>query len=318
MEQGYYEGLTNVNRFNSQLWEIYMNRPTGWLNIKASGLTRPRDDFLQGDLARGVRSEVGHGVYQTNRWGMRDQDYSAMPADGVVRGVLLGFSTVFGWGVGQDETFETVLERRINERLTELSAGKFELLNVAVPGYRPPQQAMALDESLKFAPHLVFYTAAGREQWRSISFLADILEEGVEIPYPELSALIRGAGVKPGMDHSTILKLLKLHEDSLLGWVYSYIAERCAEKGIQAVWIYLPELHPARGDAEEHERARELAAAAGFEIIDLTGIFEGQDVDALSLADWDKHPSAEVHELIADRLYSAIKSRPQVFKLLPL
>ena len=38
MERGYYEGLTNVNRFNSQLWEIYMNRPAGWLDIAGSGL----------------------------------------------------------------------------------------------------------------------------------------------------------------------------------------------------------------------------------------------------------------------------------------
>ena len=248
---------------------------------------------------------------------MRDQDYSAVPSDGVVRGVLLGYSTVFGWGVAQEETFEAVLERRINERLAELSAGKFELLNVSVPGYRPPQQAMALDESLKFAPHLVFYTAAAREQWRSINFLADILAKGTEIPYPELSALIKGAGVVPGMDRPTILKLLKVHEESLLGWIYNHIAQRCAEKGIQAVWLYLPPLHPVRGDEEGYERARELAAAAGFEIIDLSGIYEGQDADALTLAEWDNHPTAAAHERIADQMYTAIKSRPQVFKLPP-
>jgi hypothetical protein len=212
---------------------------------------------------------------------------------------------------------EGFLERRINERLAELSAGNFELLNVSVPGYRPPQQAMALDESLRFAPHLVFYTAAAREQWRSINFLADILAKGTEIPYPELSALIRGAGVEPGMDRPTILRLLKVHEESLLTWIYKHITQRCAEKGIQAVWLYLPPLHPVRGDEEGYESARELAAAAGFEIIDLSEIYEGQDVNALTLAEWDNHPTAAAHERIADHLYTAIKSRPQVFKLPP-
>jgi len=277
-----------------------------------------RDDFLQAELARSFRSETEHGAIQTNRWGMRDQDYAPRPSADTVRGVLLGYSTIFGWGVDQDETFEAVLESRINGRLAELSAGRFELLNLSVPGYRPPQQAMALDESLTFAPDLVFYTAAGREQWNTINFLADILAKDVDIPYPELDMLVKGAGVQPDMDQLTILKLLKLREEALLGWVYNYIAQRCTEKGIRAVWIYLPPLYPTRGEPEERGKARELAKAAGFEIIDLTGIYDGEDVDSLSLADWDKHPNAKAHERIADRLYTFIESRPEAFNLPPL
>jgi hypothetical protein len=177
---------------------------------------------------------------------------------------------------------------------------------------------MALDDALKFAPGLVFYTAAGREQWNTINFLADVLEKGVEVPYPELKALITTAGVKPGMDRTTTLRLLKLHEDVLLGWVYNYIAGECAKGGIRAVWIYLPPAQPTAGEPEERGKARELAEAAGFEIIDLTGIFDGQDLDALTLADWDKHPNAKAHALIADRLYSAIAARPRAFDLPPL
>src|SRR3546814_5248130 len=68
LERGYYEGLTRVNRFNSQLWENYMNRPNGgWLEVRGSGLTRLRDDFLQTELAKGFRSITKHGAIQTNR-----------------------------------------------------------------------------------------------------------------------------------------------------------------------------------------------------------------------------------------------------------
>jgi len=274
-----------------------------------------RDDFLQVDLAPGFRSETEHGAIETNRWGMRDQDYPLLPPDGTVRGVLLGYSTVLGWGVNQDETFEAILEERINDRLAETSGGRFELLNLSVPGYRPPQQAMALDESLKFAPDVVFYTAAGREQWNTINFLADILEKGVDIPYPDLKALIGEAGVQPEMDRPEILKRLKLHEEALLGWVYEYIAQRCAAEAIRPVWIYLPPLFPTAGEPEERGMARELAQAAGFEIVDLTGIFDGEDPVALSLEQWDMHPNAKAHERIATYLYDAIQSRPQAFKL---
>jgi hypothetical protein len=177
---------------------------------------------------------------------------------------------------------------------------------------------MALDDALKFAPKVVFYTAAGREQWNTINFLADVLEKGVQIPYPELKGLIAAAGVQPGMDRTTIVRLLKLHEDALLGWIYNYIVGNCASKGIRAVWIYLPPLQPTAGEPEERGRARDLAEKAGFEIIDLTGIYDGEDVVSLTLADWDKHPNAKAHALIADRLYSAIASRPQAFDLPPL
>jgi hypothetical protein len=318
MERGYYEGLTNVNRFNSQLWEIYMNRPAGWLDIAGAGLTRLRDDYLQTELVRGFRSETEHGVIETNRWGMRDQDYPPVPADDTVRGLLLGYSTVFGWGVQHDETFEAVLEARINARLAETAAGKFEFLNLSVPGYRPPQQVMALDEALHFAPDLVFYTAAGREQWNTINFLADILEKGVTIPYPDLQALIDAAGVKSGMDRATILKQLKPQEEKLLRWVYDRIAQACLKDGIKVGWLYLPPLDPTAGEAQERSRARALAQEAGFEIVDLSGIFDGQDVDALSLEQWDRHPNAKAHEMVATQIYTAIQSKPEAFGLPPM
>jgi hypothetical protein len=315
MERGYYEGLTNINRFNSQLWEIYMNRPRGWLVGSSAELTRLRDDFLQKELARSFRSETEYGSIQTNRWGMRDDDYSLVPPANTVRGLLFGYSSVLGWGVDHNQTFEAILEARINADLAKISSVKFELLNLSVPGYRPPQQAMALDESLKFAPDLVFYTAAGREQWNTINFLADVLEKQVTIPYPDLKALIETAGVRPRMDRTTILKLLKPREDTLLGWVYDYIAHRCVEKGIRPVWIYLPPAMPTASEAEEHDRALALAKAAGFELIDLTGIYDGQDIDSLTLEEWDRHPNAKAHERIATYLYAALHARPEAFRL---
>src|SRR3546814_4445867 len=118
-----------------------MNRPNGgWLEVRGSGLTRLRDDFLQTELAKGFRSITKHGAIQTNRWGMRDQDYAQTPPPGTLRGVVLGYSTVMGWGVEQGETFEAVVEARVSRRLAELAAGGFELMNLSVPGYRPPQQ----------------------------------------------------------------------------------------------------------------------------------------------------------------------------------
>src|SRR3546814_8155527 len=101
---------------------------------------------------------------------------------------------------------------------------------------------MALEEALKFSPHIVFYTAAGREQCNTISFLADILAEGVEIPYPELKQIVAEAGVSPGMSRPDILQRLKPYDETLLAWVYGRIERLCAADGMRQVWIYLPPL----------------------------------------------------------------------------
>src|SRR3546814_12013467 len=81
---------------------------------------------------------------------------------------------------------------------------------------------------------------------------------------------------------------------------------------MRQVWIYLPPLFPTRGEPEERGRARELAEAAGFEIIDLTGAFDGIDVDKPVLEEWDRHPNARAHELIAGRQIGSAACREWV------
>ena len=50
MERGYYENLTDVGRFNSQLWEVYAKKPRNWLEVENAGLKRFVDGFAQVEL----------------------------------------------------------------------------------------------------------------------------------------------------------------------------------------------------------------------------------------------------------------------------
>ena len=63
-----------VNRFNSQLWEVYMQKPAEWLDVKGTGLVRIRGDFLQRDLQPSLVSTDSFSTTSTNARGMRDQD----------------------------------------------------------------------------------------------------------------------------------------------------------------------------------------------------------------------------------------------------
>src|SRR5205823_5725547 len=50
LERGYYEGLLSVDRFNSQLWEVYSKKPSNWLEIENANLKRFVGGFVGGEL----------------------------------------------------------------------------------------------------------------------------------------------------------------------------------------------------------------------------------------------------------------------------
>src|SRR3546814_13640640 len=108
---------------------------------------------------------------------------------------------------------------------------------------------------------------------------------------------------------------LKPYDETRVAWVYGRFERLCAADGMRQVWLYLPPLFPTRGEPEERGRARELAEAAGFEIIDLTGAFDGIAVHTLALEEWARHPNARADEIIAGRIYEAQQVRQGYFRL---
>ena len=164
LERGYYENLLQVDRFNSQLWEVYMKRPANWLDIESGGAEafhhRLRTGRAQAFVH--VRHELS-ARSRINRWGMRDQDYELKPSPGTLRMVLLGPSTVMGWGVGDGATFEALVEKRLNDEAASKPHSKYEILNLAVPGYQPPQQLVCWKRHLASSRTPCSTSATGRE-----------------------------------------------------------------------------------------------------------------------------------------------------------
>jgi lysophospholipase L1-like esterase len=51
-------------------------------------------------------------------------------------------------------------------------------------------------------------------------------------------------------------------------------------------------------------------------IVNLADVYKGHSVEAIRLAEWDEHPNARGHELIAARLYDALQEqRDVVFRI---
>lgn len=308
LERGYYEGLLDVGRFNSQLWEVYAKKPTNWLAADFTGLKQFTGNFAQQELKPSSVSVSQYGALTTNRLGMRDKDYAdARPAD-TWRVAVLGPSNVMGWGVPDGETFEALLEERLNREPLGAGYRRFELLNYGVPGYQPPQQLVNFERALRLQPNVLFYVATGRELRRSALYMAEVMNKGIPIPYPELRSIVDRAGVNAGMDETAALRLLEPRGSALLNAVYQRIAAQARDAGVRVVWIFLPQVRAGSWQEETPEAVR-LATEAGFTVISLDGIYDGIGIERLRLSEWDDHPNAEAHRLIAERLYQELGTR---------
>jgi D-alanyl-lipoteichoic acid acyltransferase DltB (MBOAT superfamily) len=306
LQRGYYENITRVDRFNSQLWEVYANRPAGWLDVQGAGLQRFTGDFRQVELVPHAQTVRPFGSVTTNRWGMRGPDYDLKPPPDTYRVGLVGSSIVMGAGVDDHETFAVVLEERLNQDRAGGSYQRYELLNFGVPGYKPLQKLPVVERVFAFEPDAVFYFATGRESSRAADYLAEVVRKRINNPYPYLQDVASRAGLEPGMHHTELVRRLTPFREEILGWLYGEIARLCRDRGVSPVLVFLPQLE--RGAWEEETPATlRLAREHGFLVLDLSGIYDGYDTTLIQIADWDRHPNPIGHRLIADRLYELIR-----------
>ncbi|MEQ8662485.1 MAG: GDSL-type esterase/lipase family protein [Gammaproteobacteria bacterium] len=302
LERGYYESLLAVDSFNSQLWEVYTKKPANWLDVDNANLKRFVPGYARNELIPSFVSNTRYGTISINRWGMRDQDYAEAPPPDTFRFAVLGASSVMGWGVGDGETFEALVESRLNAEQPIDGITGFESLNMGIPGYDPPQQLLVLPKALDFAPDAVLFVATGRELSRAARSRVSAVRDGLEVPFPSLAELLATAGVQPDMDEASAMRALAEHEAAILAQVYTQFVEQCRRRGATPVWVFLPQVRSGSWE-EETAAARAIAAAAGFVIIDMADVYHTDDYTTLRLAEWDDHPNRRGHELVAERLY---------------
>ncbi len=306
MVRGYYEGLTHINHFNSKLWEIYQGAPLARENLWKLGVLRLTGDFLHDELIPSLSTVYLDKPFKLNRFGMRDREYELGKPPGTYRIALLGASVAMGWGVGDGEAFESVLEDRMNRETAEHSLQRYEILNFSVGGYNPLQQVVVFEEkAIPFQPDAVFFTAHHKDDELSVHYLANCVKKGIEIPYPELRDIVSRAELHEGLSVDLLRKRINPFVDEITLWVYRRIAGGCRERGILPVWIFLP---PVRSDfgLEKSAAIAHMAEESGYTVINLTEIFRDHDAAALRIAEWDRHPNADAHRIIADQLFIAI------------
>jgi hypothetical protein len=136
----------------------------------------------------------------------------------------------------------------------------------------------------------------------------------VPIPYEPLREIVRQAGVDATTDETTALRRLQPYRGAIVSWLYAEFVAACRARHVVPVFAFLPQPYPGVWEREVDETLR-LASEAGFVVLDLRDAFKGSDLAALHLADWDTHPNARGHQLMAAALYDALVDQAQaIFK----
>ncbi len=306
--RGYYENLTGIGHFNSELFALYAQRPDYWPLLQETEAARLTDDIVGIELIPSTRIEFHGATLSVNRWGMRGREYDLTPPPGVFRVALLGPSFVMGSGVADEEVFSAVLE----ERLTSPD-GAFEFLNFAAPSFSALEELVVFEtRSLQFSPHAVFLVAHDHEKSIVIRNLSGRIHNGADIPYPFLIEIMRKAGLTDRMTREEMERALRPFEDEVLIWVYERIVELASRDGILPVWVYIPSLE--MGDPKPADPwLKEIAAQSGFLTIDLSDVYRDHPPMSLAVAPWDRHPNARAHRLIADRLHEEMMRHAEHF-----
>jgi hypothetical protein len=309
LQQGYYEDLVGVNRFNSQLWEIYTKRPSDWVAIRHTAAMRTTNDNLIVEFVPSTTIDFNGTRITINRWGMRDRDYTLAPPPNTYRIALTGPSFVMGLGVEDNEGFEWLLEDQLNWEHAGEPYARYEILDFAVPGYSPLQDLIVFEQkALSFQPNAIFYMGHQREEESVVGYLADRLSVGAELPYEDMMAFANAAGIEPGTSKDEAIRRLTPLGGQILLRTYQHIVEASHAHNVLPVWIFMPTLEDPVHEAEVTHLSG-LANEAGFVTLDLSDAYANQDVDSLVVAYWDKHPNAKGHRLIADYLYRALQEK---------
>lgn len=310
--------------------------PIVWLDPQESYHVDPKVGHR---LAPGQQSYTHSFPVVTNSYGMRDREFLAVPATGVVRILCLGDSLTFGDGVAVEDTYPKQLEVRLGRR----GAVQYEVINAGVPSYDTWQEVVYFEEwGWRLKPTTVV-----------IGFYANDV-----VPKPaKINAALTGdgmlrrqgfGGVLPDfvvhtLKRSRLLLFLRdrvgklnnlvspssqfLHQQSLLdgtpnpfverGWqeVDSSLRRMAAlkrEKGFELLLVIFPMAEQLLRDSSRayyQSRVRAIADKYAIPSIDLLDSYKREFTGFGSLfIEWDGHPNPKAHQIAAGEIAQFIEA----------
>jgi hypothetical protein len=266
----------------------------------------------------------------TNSRGFRCRDIPIQRAENTFRIVGIGDSVMFGKGVADDEVYLTILERRLQASLPDVTV---EIVNTAVPGYNTVMEVETLrDKGLIFEPDVVIVDFVGNDLTlpnfirteRDVldlrrSFLLDFVRRRREILDSEaVVRRLRREGLRNvpqnivgGLGRTIDPSQVPERYRHMVGWdgfrrAVQELAGLSEKTGFTVVVTALS-AYPGDRKAE----AFEVFRGVGFATFDVGAVYkeylEQHGFDAflgspLAVSDRDEHPSALAHAIAAEAI----------------
>lgn len=307
MVRGYYEDLGDAGRFNNELGMMFGVSPADW---KGSVPTFETNDAIEAQFVPSTATPATGTIRTINSFGLRDREYPRDHDSGTFRIGLVGSSHDMGWGVKDDETYENVVEDRLNRELGPITGKKFEIMNFSFGGYGPTQKLAVIEQRmLPYRPDVVLYIANTTEFLWMFKSASKLARNALLDQFPYVGDAIERAGLNATMlpeDDVLLRKLAPFAEDAFTALLRDFREDTLARGARPAlVLLEMPKDGPTR--KPEFDRLASIGRAGGLPVLDLQGTFaKVRDRQSLWVAPWDNHSNAEGHRLLADRLYTLL------------
>lgn len=252
----------------------------------------------------------------SNRFGLREDDFSLEPPQNTTRILVVGDSYVYGYGVNESDRFTDVLEKRLN---TE-SDSDYQVINAAIPGWGPEDYYTFLNEKgIDFNPDVVVVGFVGND-WYSFEGHEGFMEEAsdyVEENARNLSELEKDRLHTSKVGSISSNEYLDLKQKDRPG-DYSYarnISIILDKNNITDKYYVLDHGRPFLNNWLDRwsEENNETVIYAPEEFRDdwESNFCLKYSPNRVSMS--DPHPSPEGHRLLADRLFREIADEEKPF-----
>jgi lysophospholipase L1-like esterase len=274
----------------------------------------------------GARGTAAGALIEMNSDGLRGPSRPRRKPPGVYRIALIGDSFTMGWGVLYEETYGALVEERLNRAP---GGRRHEVINAGLSGYNTEAVVKRFHyRALGFDPDLIVYgftlNDIEGDHYEKLS------RWGYENPHryertpfflwrfvgPRLEAL--RDSLWPA-DDSYTRELLYNYFENAEAWAaleagLDNLRKRAEQQDACVVILLHTQLtslsimHPFH---PIYDRVAEAAEARGFQVARSYEQHAGRNERELWVLDFDHHPNATGHRLLADALMDGLTSLPQ-------
>jgi hypothetical protein len=256
----------------------------------------------------------GSGRHITNSFGISDREYSVERVPRSHRIAVVGDSIARGQGAPFGQSFEALVEARLNAERTRDDVAIYELINFSTTGYRLTQMLdLALETVPSFKPdvYLLCLTRLSvGNAWGD--HLAQLVYDRMDLKYPYLRELAVSANLDARDSIGTMRAKLEPFRLQAIRWALQEIGDRARRDGAVLVVAFVPTVNSPKSQERRFGAVRPVVAELGLPLIDVLDVFGAGDLNTLRVAPGNDHPNTEGHRMIARVLYDRMLADPKV------